>query len=301
MDHYTIIKNKLIDNEINKKVKDYTKNKYELNTYYEVGKLLIDAQGGETRAKYGNKLIKEYSIRLTKELGKGYGERNLRNMRQFYLLLKDKNWQPMAAKLNWTQICILMTIKDTNKLKYYFNLSVENNLTKRQLQEAIKQNDYERLPDSTKLKLIDNKELELSDEIKNPIVIKNSFNVEKISEKILQKLIIEDIQSIMKQLGNGYSFIDNEYKIKIGNTYNYIDLLLFNYVYNCFVVIELKVTEFKKEHIGQIKTYMNYVDKHLKNNFHNNTIGIIIVKKNNKYYLEYISDNRINIINYILL
>lgn len=94
-------------------------------------------------------------------------------------------------------------------------------------------------------------------------------------------------------MGNGFTFIDNEYKIKLGDRYNYIDLLLFNYKYNCFVVIELKVTELKKEHIGQIQVYMNYIDNNLKEAYQDKTIGIIICKKNNKYVIEYCSDNRV--------
>ncbi len=97
----------------------------------------------------------------------------------------------------------------------------------------------------------------------------------------------------MKELGTNFSFIGSEYKIKIGDRYNYIDLLLFNYEYNCFVVVELKVTELKKEHIGQIEVYMNYVDNNLKNINHDKTIGIIICRKENKYVIEYCSDNRI--------
>ena len=97
----------------------------------------------------------------------------------------------------------------------------------------------------------------------------------------------------MKEVGEGFSFIDSEYKIKIGNNYNYIDILLFNYKYNCFVVIELKVTELKKEHIGQIHTYMNYIDKNVKSIYQDKTIGIIIVRKDNQFIMEYCSDERI--------
>ena len=129
--------------------------------------------------------------------------------------------------------------------------------------------------------------------MKNPIIINNTSNYEVISEKILQKIILEDIESFMKELGNSFSFIGSEYKIKIGNTYNYIDLLLYNIEFNCYVVIELKITELRKEHIGQIEVYMNYVDKNIKKITQDKTIGIIICKKNNKYIMEYCSDNRI--------
>ena len=122
----------------------------------------------------------------------------------------------------------------------------------------IKSNEYERLDNETKLKLINKEKTNIKDLIKNPIIIKNN-NYEVISEKVLQKLILEDIESFMKELGEYFCFIGSEYKIKIGNSYNYIDLLLFNIKYNCYVVIELKITELKKEHIGQIEIYMNYI------------------------------------------
>ena len=105
----------------------------------------------------------------------------------------------------------------------------------------------------------------------------------------------------MNELGEGFCFIDNEYKIKIGDRYNYIDLLLFNIKFNCYVVVELKITELKKKHIGQIQVYMNYVDKNVKSVYHDNTIGIIIVKKDNEYIMEYCSDRRIFETTYMLV
>ena len=110
---------------------------------------------------------------------------------------------------------------------------------------------------------------------------------------MLKQLILEDIASFLEELGSGFSFIKSEYKIKIGDRYNYIDLLLFNYKYNSFVVVELKVTELKKEYIGQVEIYMNYIDKNVKEIFNNKTIGLIICKKDNKYVIEYSSDPRI--------
>lgn len=100
-------------------------------------------------------------------------------------------------------------------------------------------------------------------------------------------------QKVKKELGQGFTFIENEYKIKIGNRYNYINLLLFNYEYNCFIVVELKITELKKEYIGQIQVYMHYIDDNLKRINQDKTIGIIICKKDNQYVMEYCSDDRI--------
>ena len=188
-----------------------------------------------------------------------------------------------------------MPLKDVNEINYYINITEEYRLGVRELREKIKNREYQRLDDKTKLKLINKEETTVSDFIKNPIVIKNKYNIneEEISEKILQNLILEDIPCFLKELGTGFSFIENEYKIKIGNTYNYIDLLLFNIKYNCYVVVELKVTELKKEHIGQIQVYMNYIDENLRKVNQDKTIGIIICKQDNKYVIKYCSDDRI--------
>ena len=240
MNYYNEIKNILIDNEVYKKVKDYSKNKHELDNYYKIGKLLIEAQGGENRAKYGDGLIKEYSKRLTNELGKGYSFRTLNYMRKYYLIQKV---QAMPAQLSWSHYLELLVLKNIDEINYYIDLTIKQNLSYRKLRERIKLNEYERLDESTKNKLIKKETLNISDNIKHPIVIKNKYDTENISEKMLKQLILEDISSFMKEVGEGFSFIDSEYKIKIGNNYNYIDILLFNYKYNCFVVIELKVTE----------------------------------------------------------
>ena len=149
------------------------------------------------------------------------------------------------------------------------------------------------MPEDTKNKLSAKQESNIIDFVKNPILIKNSNNYNEISEKVLQRLILEDISSFMKELGNDFSFIDSEYKINLGDRYNYIDLLLFNIEFNCYVVVELKVTELKKEHIGQIQVYMNYIDNNLRKINQDKTIGIIICKKENKYVIEYCSDEKI--------
>ena len=154
---------------------------------------------------------------------------------------------------------------------------------------------------SSKNKLISNNEVNIKDNILNPIII-NTFNkdITKFNEKLLKEFILNDIDNFLRQLGNGYSYIGNEYPILLGDRYNYIDLLLFNYIFNCFIVIELKVTELKSEYIGQIKKYMNYIDKNIKSFDEDDTIGIIICKKDNKFVMEYCSDDRVFRTTYIL-
>ena len=286
--YYNEIKNELINNEVYKRVKDYSKNRNELSTYYNVGKLLSEAG-----KHYGNGIIKDYSIRLTKELGRGYSKRNLWLMLKFFEV-KEKV-QTVSAELSWSHYVELLSLNDINEINYYINTTEKYNLSVRQLRERIKNKEYQRLDNNTKLKLINKEEIDIGDNIKNPIIIKNKLGIDKenISEKILQRLILEDIPSFLDELGEGYSFIENEYKIKINNTYNYIDLLLFNIKYNCYVVVELKVAEVKKEHIGQVEVYMNYIDKHIKGINNNKTIGIIVARRDNHYYIEYSSDKRI--------
>ena len=285
MNYYNEIKNELINNEINRKVKNYSINKSDINTYYKVGKLLLEAGN-----QYGESIIKEYSLRLTEELGSGYSQRNLRNMRQFYKI--SKKWQTLSAKLSWSHYCEILWF-DENKFQYYVKIAELNNLSIRQLRERIKSKEYERLPESTKDKLINRDESNIVDLVKNPIIIKNSSKYDIFSEKILQKLILEDIPSFLEELGKGFTFIKNEYPIKLVYKYNYIDLLLYNIKYRCYVVVELKVTELKKEHTGQIMTYMNYIDKNIKSIEENATVGIIICKQDNEYVIKYCSDNRI--------
>ncbi len=284
--NYNEIKNELINNEVTKKVKDYSKNRSDLTTYYNVGKLLSEAG-----KHYGEGIIKEYSKRLTSDLGRGFTESNLKRMRQFHIIVK--NGATLSHLLTWSHYSELLPLNKVNVINYYIKICIEQNLSVRQLRERIKNKEYERLDNSTKNKLITNTSPTVIDFIKNPIVIKNSINKEVISEKALQRIIMEDLPSFLKELGNGFTFVENEYKIKIGNSYNYIDLLLYNIKFNCYVVVELKVTELKKEHIGQIEVYMNYIDKNLREITQDKTIGIIICKKNNKFIMEYCSDKRI--------
>ena len=288
MNYYNEIKNELINNEITKKVKDYSKNKSDLTTYYNVGKLLSEAG-----KHYGEGIIKEYSKRLTNELNTKYSIRVLYKMLKFYNFMVVEKLPTLSAKLTWSHYDELLKLNSIDEINYYIIITEQQNLSVRELRARIKNKEYERLDDKTKQKLITKKETTLVDFIKNPIVIKNNTNKEIISEKVLQKVILEDIPSFLKELGNGFCFIGNEYKIKIGNRYNYIDLLLYNIEFNCYVVVELKVTELKKEYIGQIEVYMNYIDKHLRKPTQDKTIGIIICKKDNKFIMEYCSDSRI--------
>ena len=298
MNYYDEIKKELINNEAYKKVKDYSKNRNDLNTYYNVGKLLSEAG-----KHYGEGIIKKYSEKLTKEIGKKYNYRNLFIMRKFYIIFKDEKMNALRSQLSWTHYRELIKLKNIDEIKYYINISEQQNLSYRELINKIKNKEYEKLDNETKLKLIEksNEEENIKYFIKNPILIKNKYNRNKISEKVLQQIILENLKCFLCELGEGFTYVSNEYKIKIGNRYNYIDLLLYNIKFNCYVVIELKITELKKEHIGQIKTYMNYIDKNIRTINQEPTIGIIICRKGNEFIMRYVIENNIYETNYEMI
>ncbi|MBQ3475392.1 MAG: DUF1016 family protein [Bacilli bacterium] len=296
MNYYDQIKGLLISNEIYKKVKDYSRNKSDLDTKYNVGKIL--ALAGK---HYGEGIIKEYSVKLTNELGIGYDITSLRKMRQFYYLIEKG--APLERVLSWSHYKILLPIEDINEVNYYINICKTRNISKRELTNIIKNKEYDRLPEETKIKLKNNNQLEIGDDIKSPLILhnKNNIIVGDIKEEVLKKLILEDLDSFLSQLGKGFTYVGNEYKIKIGDRFNYIDILLYNVIFHCYVVVELKVTELKKEHIGQTEVYMNYINENVKQDNDNKTIGLIIVRENNKFIIKYSSDKRIKAVEYKLL
>ncbi len=295
MNYYNEIKNKIIDNEVYAKVKDYSKERHKVITYFEIGKLLNEAGG-----KYGDNIIDEYSKKLVVEVGKKYNRRTLFRMKQFYNIFSNEKVSTLWTQLTWSHLRLLFNL-EIDSMNYYIKDTMNKNLSVRELEFKIKSNEYQRLPIETKNKLILDDEIDVKDLVPNPILIRNKNNIEIINEKALHKIIMEDIESFMKELGNNFSFIGSEYKIKIGDRYNYIDLLLFNIKYNAYVVVELKVTEFKVEYISQVQKYMNYVDKNIKELNNRNTIGILICKKENKFVIKYCSDERITIREYELV
>lgn len=295
MNYYDEIKNKIIDNEVYSRIKDYSKERHKVITYFEIGKLLTEAGG-----KYGDNIIDEYSKKLVMEIGKKYNRRTLFRMKQFYNVFSNEKVSTLWTQLTWSHLRLLFNL-EIDSINYYIQIIIDKHLSVRELEFKIKSNEYERLPVETKNKLICDENIEVKDLVPNPILIKNKNNIEIISEKALHYLILEDIESFMKELGNSFSFIGSEYKIKIGDRNYYIDLLLFNIKHNCYVVVELKVTEFKVEYISQVQKYMNYIDKNVKEASNNSTIGILICKRENKFVIEYCSDDRIIVRKYELV
>ena len=294
--YYIEIKDKLLKDESYSKIKDYSKERHRIMTYFEVGKMLSEAG-----KHYGEDIIGNFSKKLIIDVDKKFNPRTLRRMRQLYNFFKEQKWSPLATKLTWSHYTELLSIKDIEERNYYLNRCINNNLSRNDLRKIKKEKEYERLPESTKEKLKNNEEVSLIETIKDPILIENKYEKEEIKEYELKQLILENLDNFLLQLGEGYSYIQIEYKIKIGDTYNYIDILLYNIKNNSYVVVELKVTELKKEYLSQIKFYMNYIDENIKEINQNKTLGILIVKENNKYVIKYLYDKKIKSIEYQLI
>ena len=286
--YYIELKEKALRVEIYDRARDYAKDKNKVSAYFEMGELLSKA-GKE----YGKNIINNYSEKLMVEVGRKYNYRTLYRMRKFYEIFSDAKLTTMWSKLSWSHYREVLSLKNINEIIYYLNECEDKNLTQRQLHELIKHGTYNRLSNKTKFKLLESKALKVDDLIPNPIIIKTNSLKEELTEYALKQAILNNIDYFLRQLGIGFTYASNEYKIKLGDRYNYIDLLLFNIEYNCYVVIELKVTELKKEHIGQIQVYMNYIDENLRKFNQDKTIGIIICKQDNKYIIKYCSDDKI--------
>ena len=269
-----------------KKNRLYEEN-HKLNTYFNIGKLIVEAQGGEARAKYGDGLIKEWSKELTHLYGKGYDVSNLKRMRQFYLTFQKGG---PVGHLSWSHYRYILPIKEESKRNYYINICIKQNLSKNQLIEKIKNQEYERLEYKDNIELITdiNQEITMKDMIKDPIIIKSCNDLDKLDEKALKKFILEEIEEFLLELGTGFLFAGSE--IKLGKSR--CDLLFFNTELSSYVVIELKIRKLRHQDIGQIGYYMNYINQNMKKEYMNDTIGLILCKENNSLVLKYSSDEK---------
>ena len=305
MNYLNDIKNLIEKDIVLKKKHRLIEEDSRLVTYYEIGKLIVEAQGGESRAKYGNGLIKEWSKELTELYGKGYDYTNLSRMRKLYLIFQ--NVGPVAQQLtklgtlcqqlSWSHYRYILPLEDPSKINYYINISIKQNLSIKELREKIKNNKYERLEYKDNIELItDTPEISIKDMIKNPILIKVGSD-NKLSEKALKQFILEKIEDFLLELGYGFLFGGSEYKLGKHKC----DLLFFNTELNCYVVIELKIRKLKPIDIGQIKYYMNYIDSNIKKDYMNKSIGIILCKEDDEIVVKYVTDERILMSTYELV
>ncbi len=285
------IKTEIINENAKVAAKNYQINNVKLTTNYNIGRELVEAG-----KHYGEGIVKKYASILTKEFGSGYKEKDLYKMQQPYLLIQKV--APLERQLTWSHYKILLSLRDIKEIKYYIHITKRDNLSKRALAERIKSNEYGRLSTETKESLLNKEELSLIQSVPSPIVLTPNKSYKVYTEKILQEIIYENLDSFMKQLGGGYTYMGREYKLNIGDKKNYIDYLFYNVVDSRYCVVEIKAREYKKSDYGQIKTYMNYIDEHLKNITQNSTIGIIITKSVNKFEAYYVKDNQVTIVEF---
>lgn len=300
MNNYEEVETLVKKVEIGKAIKERQANNEITEAYWNIGKLIIDAQGGKEKSKYGDKLLKEWSEKLSKEYGKGYDYTNLSRFRQLYLYFPIIG--PVGQQLNWTIIRTILPIKDENKRNYYINLCVKNNLSKRELIKEIKSNSFERLehkPDKVDIITSTNVPA-ITENFKNPILL--NLNGNKVeNEKDLEKLIYSQLSYVFMQLGNDFTWVGNQYKISDGNKNYYIDMLLYNVNYNCYVVVEIKCRSLKKEDKGQTEFYMTLVDKYKKRANNNPTIGIIITREQDKFVANFVKSEKLVPLTYELV
>ena len=285
------IRNEIINGNAKVIAKNYQINNVKLAMNYNIGKVLSEAG-----KHYGEGIVNKYASILTKEFGKGYKTEELRKMRAFYELIQKCG--PLDRILSWSHYVKLLPLKNVEEINYYIKIIKRDNLSKRALAERIKSNEYDRLSDGAKESLLNKEELSLIQSVPSPIVLTPNKSYKVYTEKILQEIIFENIEDFMHQLGGGYAFIGREYKLNIGDKKNYIDYLFYNVVDSRYCVVEIKAREYRKSDYGQIKTYMNYIDEHLKTITQNSTIGIIITKSVNKFEAHYVKDNQVTIVEF---
>ena len=292
MNYYDEVNSYVKKVEIGKAIRETNANMELVECYWNVGRLIVEAQGGKEKAKYGNELIKTWAEKLTEEYGKGYNYTNLSRFRQFYLAFPIV--APLGQQLSWTIIRTILPIKDENKRNYYINLCIANNLSKRELEKEIKSNSYERLeykPDKIDV-VVSTKVPAIVNNFKNPILLELKDKEIKL-ESDLEKLIYSQLSYVFLQLGKGFTWVGNQYKVSDGNKNYFIDMLLYNVKYNCYVVVEIKCRKLKKEDKGQVEFYMNLVDNFVKEPSNNPTIGIIITKDQDKFVANFVRSEKV--------
>ena len=269
-------------------------------TYFEIGRMIVEEeQKGENRAEYGKKILKILSKKLTEKYKKGFSEDNLGNMRKFYLVYSDRkeNSETLSRKfkLSWSHYIKLSRISNPDERKFYEIEAVKNNWSLRELERQFDSALY------TRLSLSRDKEkvLELSqkgqviekpqDLIKDPYILefiglpeKSSYSESELEEKLISKL-----ENFLLELGNGFTFVGRQKRISFDEQHFYIDLVFYNRLLKCFVLIDLKIGKLKHQDIGQMQMYVNYYDREMKLDDENKTIGIILCQEKNQSLVKY--------------
>ena len=266
-----------------------------VQTYWNIGKTLVeDEQKGNTRATYGKQQLKQISLELTKEFGKGFDTRNLRNMRQFYQTFSI--WQSVNAKLSWTHYVRLIRIENKDAREWYIQESIENNWSARALDRQINKLYYERLMSSQeKLPLkqeADEKTKSLNVDVKDYLRDPYIFDFLNLPNKTLfesdvEQSLIANLQNFLLELGRGFAFVSRQQRLSVEEQDFYIDLVFYNYKLKCFLLIDLKIGKLTHQDVGQMDTYVRIYDKFHKGDDDNPTIGLILCSENSQAVAKY--------------
>ena len=272
-----------------------TVNKTMVYTYFEIGRMIVEEeQNGNERAEYEKQIMKELSKRLNTEFEKGFSQRNLEQMRQFYLIYSKTQTPSAEFNLSWSHYLKLMRIDNEDERRYYQIEASENNWSLRELQRQFDSALYERLVLSRDKKGV--KELsEKGQVIENPKdTIKDPYILEfiglpensKYSETELEQKIIDKLEHFLLELGKGYAFIGRQVRFTFDEKHFRVDLVFYNRLLQSFVLIDLKIGEINHQDLGQMQMYVNYYDRFIKLDTENKTIGIVLCKDKNDTVVE---------------
>ena len=264
-----------------------------VEAYWNIGKIIIEAQNRNEKSGYGESLIKNLSRELTKEFGRGYSVSNLSYMRQFYVEFSDFSLE--INKLNWTHYRLLLKVKNKAARDFYFEESVRERWSTRQLERQINTFFFERLLSSKNknLMLADVKAQEtgkkFDDIIKDPYILEflNLEDKNYVYEKDLENALLEHLQKFLLELGKGFSFVARQKRINFGGENFYIDLVFYNYLLKCFVIIDLKVEKLTHQDLGQMQMYVNYYTREMMNDGDNPPIGIVLCSEKSDSVVKY--------------
>ena len=264
-----------------------------IDLYWNIGKKIVAKQGGSKRAKYGDYLIDNISKKLTNDFGKGFSSRNVKRMRSLYLFYPKRT--TMLSQLSWSHYLELMKIKDKNKRDFYMHECINSNWDVRELERQRTTLLYERLVNSKdKSKVLElskkgNRLYKGKDIIKDPFVLEflDIKGIDDYLESDLERNILEHLKEFLLELGKGFAFVGNQQRITIDNEHFYPDLVFYNRILKCFVIIDLKIGKVTHKDIGQMQMYANYYDREVKANSENKTIGILLSTDKNETIVKY--------------
>jgi len=254
-----------------------------LLTYWQIGQLIVeDEQQGKERAEYGKFVLKNLSKKLTFEFGKGFDESNLRNMRSFFQAFPIRD--AVRHELSWTHYRLLLRQENEHKKIYYLNESIENNWSSRDLKRQINSLAYERVLQHKKSPAEN-----IQSVLKDPYIFEflGLRTDEKTSEKDIETAIIDHIQKFLLEFGKGFAFVARQQHIATDTSDFYIDLVFYNYILKCFVIIDLKTGELSHQDIGQIDMYVRMYDDLKLNEGDNPTIGILLCSEKDETIVKY--------------